>query len=160
MFKNRFDIDAVIHNVSNTYNGEKKKYNSIYIKSSSKQKFFDLVSPYIIGSMRYKLPSAYSETPQANINNKKLDFGASFVISVPKIKRFSKLYDIEVDETHNFFANNTLVHNCRRWQNIGGKIFVDAASNLTHQGGHVFTGNFLESLKNMVERAPAPPDTK
>lgn len=36
---------------------------------------------------------------------------------------------------------------CRRWQDIGGQIFVDAASNLSHQGGHVYQGNFLESLK-------------
>lgn len=31
---------------------------------------------------------------------------------------------------------------CRRWQSIGGKIFVDARSRLTHQGIKVYTGDF------------------
>lgn len=32
---------------------------------------------------------------------------------------------------------------CRRWQSIGGKIFIDLVSNLTHQGGMLYEGNFL-----------------
>lgn len=42
---------------------------------------------------------------------------------------------------------------CRRWQQISGRIFVDAASNLTHQGTHIYTGNFLESLKAWTRNA-------
>lgn len=45
---------------------------------------------------------------------------------------------------------------CRRWQGIGGQIYVDAASNLTHQGGHVYRGNFLESLKATYTREEKP----
>lgn len=43
-FKEKFDIDTTI-----------RKDNMIYIKAKSKQKFKDLVSPYIIPSMQYKL---------------------------------------------------------------------------------------------------------
>ncbi|MFA5999992.1 MAG: RNA ligase family protein [Candidatus Paceibacterota bacterium] len=32
--------------------------------------------------------------------------------SIKKIDNNSKRYDIEVEKTHNFFANNILVHNC------------------------------------------------
>lgn len=43
-FKEKFDIETTI-----------RKDNVIYIKAKSKQKFKDLVSPYIIPSMQYKL---------------------------------------------------------------------------------------------------------
>ena len=43
-FKEKFDINTTIH-----------KDNTIYIKADSKQKFKNLVSPYIIESMKYKL---------------------------------------------------------------------------------------------------------
>ena len=35
---------------------------------------------------------------------------------------------------------------CRRWQSVGGKIFVDARSRLTHQGIKVYTGDFGRAL--------------
>ena len=43
-FKEKFDINTTI-----------RKDNVIYIKADSKQKFKNLVSPYIIESMKYKL---------------------------------------------------------------------------------------------------------
>jgi hypothetical protein len=35
---------------------------------------------------------------------------------------------------------------CRRWQSIGGKVFVDARSNLAHQGLRTYTGDFSRAL--------------
>ena len=35
---------------------------------------------------------------------------------------------------------------CRRWQSIGGKVFIDAHSNLSHQGIRTYTGHFGRAL--------------
>lgn len=37
---------------------------------------------------------------------------------------------------------------CRRWQSIGGKVFVDGRSNLMHQGVRTYTGDFGHALLN------------
>jgi len=35
---------------------------------------------------------------------------------------------------------------CRRWQSIGGRVFIDARSNLSHQGTRTYTGHFGRAL--------------
>jgi len=35
---------------------------------------------------------------------------------------------------------------CRRWQSVGGQVFVDARSRLTHQGHKTYTGDFGQAL--------------
>lgn len=35
---------------------------------------------------------------------------------------------------------------CHLWQQIGGEIYVDACSNLTHQGAKIYKGSFANSL--------------
>lgn len=35
---------------------------------------------------------------------------------------------------------------CRRWQSIGGQVFIDARSNLSHQGTRTYTGHFGRAL--------------
>ena len=35
---------------------------------------------------------------------------------------------------------------CRRWQSLGGKVFIDAHSNLAHQGLRTYTGHFGRAL--------------
>ena len=56
-----------------------------------------------------------------------------------------RLFDVMTEENGRYLSEDYAF--CRRWQNIGGKIYIDAQSNLSHQGGHLYTGNFLESLK-------------
>lgn len=36
---------------------------------------------------------------------------------------------------------------CRRWRDMGGKVFIDVQANLTHQGNKLFTGNILSALE-------------
>lgn len=36
---------------------------------------------------------------------------------------------------------------CYLWEKMGGKIYIDAKSNLTHQGSKLYTGNFAESIQ-------------
>jgi hypothetical protein len=35
---------------------------------------------------------------------------------------------------------------CRRWQSVGGKVFIDARSRLSHQGLRTYTGDFGRAL--------------
>lgn len=36
---------------------------------------------------------------------------------------------------------------CRRWRDIGGKVFVDPLCKLGHLGQHMYRGNLAESLR-------------
>lgn len=42
---------------------------------------------------------------------------------------------------------------CYLWQQIGGKIYVDAKSNLSHQGSKLYQGNFAQSLAANLSNA-------
>lgn len=143
-----FGIKSSIHNKMVSYRGEQKKYYQIYLNAETRDRFFDLIAPFVHETMNYKLPDTHREIEKHRFNTEPMGYSAAWVKSTTEMPTHSsKLYDIEVEQDHNFIANGTLIHNCRRWQNIGGKIYIDAQSNLSHQGGHLYTGNFLESLK-------------
>ncbi|MBT2321702.1 hypothetical protein J7E62_04925 [Variovorax paradoxus] len=36
---------------------------------------------------------------------------------------------------------------CRRWQSVGGRVFIDARSRLSHQGLRTYTGDFARALE-------------
>jgi hypothetical protein len=71
-----------------------------------------------------------------------------------KIEKYNyRFFDVMTEPNGRYLSEDYAF--CRRWQAIQGQIFVDAASNLTHQGGHLYSGNFLESLKLRVAAAQA-----
>ena len=147
-FKDKWNISPTILTKRITYNGEMREYNYLAFGTADSIAISRLIAPYIIPEMEYKLPEEFRGGVKKQINNQPLDFAASFVKTVvtPKNQSLGLLYDIEVEKDHNFVANGTVIHNCRRWQNIGGKIWVDVRSDLTHQGGHLYRGNLLNSL--------------
>ena len=56
-----------------------------------------------------------------------------------------RFFDVMTEENGRYLSEDYAF--CRRWQNIGGKVVIDVTSNLSHQGGHLYTGNFLASLQ-------------
>lgn len=46
---------------------------------------------------------------------------------------------------------------CRLWEKLGGEVFADAKSNLSHQGETLYTGDFAESLQSAVHMAVGAP---
>lgn len=75
-----------------------------------------------------------------------------------KIKEFDyRFFDVMTEPNGRYLSEDYAFS--RRWQDIGGKIYVDAASNLTHQGGHVYTGNFLESIKTLSVKSKSASNT-
>jgi uracil-DNA glycosylase family 4 len=118
------EIEKICKVIKKKFNLEAKikkhgKYFDISFNCEERDKFFKLVAPYIIPSMQYKIPSEY----HCLYNEKIIDLPTKEISSV-KITDIKKLevlpnsytyikYDIEVEETHNFFAGKLLVSNCK-----------------------------------------------
>ena len=84
----------------------------ICLGKSGTERLAELISPYVHPSLRYKLPPAFREAPFVKINNARLDFSCRLVKYADPVFKESALYDIEVEGSHCYFANCTLVHNC------------------------------------------------
>jgi hypothetical protein len=92
-----------------------KHYQKLQFKVDDSEKFMRLVAGYMPAVMHYKLATHLRPTAAYKFNCKPLDYAARLVEKVSYMDPSwcsSRLYDIEVAETHNFVANQTLVHNC------------------------------------------------
>jgi len=56
-------------------------------------------------------------------------------ISVIKEVGYANVYDITVEDTHCFFANDILVHNCQHWASETCQIISDASANAKYRYG-------------------------
>lgn len=112
--KDKFDIAGKTHKQGGG------KYHQLWFDADNTVKLYKLIAPYVPESMHYKICPEYWLYPKKKINNKFLDFAATEVKNVVDFydKNNSKLYDIEVENTHCFFANDTLVHNCISWEKV------------------------------------------
>jgi Rnl2 family RNA ligase len=94
----------------------KRFYDYLYVvlNADSADKLFTLIKPYIPICMQYKLPEYYrSNYYIENFHSEYKQFcRPQKVLSIEKYTPFNrfKKYDITTT-THNFFANNVLVHN-------------------------------------------------
>ena len=110
MLKNKFGIDCNLR--------KDKKYWSIYITVSGTYKFLKLVTQYMPKSMRYKTLKELENEPfvleETTFNKQEMLLPVPIIkISKYKGKRnYRHTYDLEVQDNHNFFANNILTHNC------------------------------------------------
>ena len=119
--KSSFGLEAqVCRTTQKQRNGiqVKGKYERIRLRMEDSEKLFALISPFVHPSMEYKLPEKFRNWPKYTFNNEPLAYSAEQVKKVTRqaVKRGKfhggKLYDIEVEHTHNFSANNCIVHNC------------------------------------------------
>jgi len=106
--KEKFDLDAVIQ--KRQVRNQEKYYLRLNKKASLV--LFEMISSYVIPSMRYKLPAEFKNVEFKEISNQRLDYSCKEVAEVAPVARESRLYDLTVEDNHNFFADNTLVHNC------------------------------------------------
>jgi intein/homing endonuclease len=108
------------------------KYFIVKFTPDGTEKFQQIIAPYIIPEMRYKLNDEFKEIPfvlndgiikQSNMNLVKT--------KILKIENgnpyhrpsYNERFDIEVEDNHNFFANNILVHNSQQGQShVYGKV--------------------------------------
>ena len=55
-----------------------------------------------------------------------------------------RFFDVMVDDDGRYLSEDYAF--CRRWRALGGKIYVDLISKLSHQGQMLYRGNFLQKL--------------
>ena len=110
MLINRFGVDCNLRT-------EKNKYWSIFISANGTRRFLNLIKDYIPESMKYKTLVEYENLP-CLLNDIRFERKEMLIpINITNIKQYSGkkqnyIYDIEVADNHNFFANNVLTHNC------------------------------------------------
>ena len=105
----------------NTNDG--RTYYYIRISASSTEDFLEIVTPYMCKSMAYKtIPSLENMIGTKTVLYKKeqrvieipinsIQYGQHKNITIPK--KFPYVYDIEVEDNHNFIADGVVVHNCQ-----------------------------------------------
>jgi hypothetical protein len=87
----------------------------------------------------------------------KPDFMLGLEELAPKINDYHfRFYDVMTEENGRYLSEDYAF--CRRYQKIGGKVMADIQSNLTHQGTHMYQGNFFKSLmaKGIIAAPPQP----
>lgn len=68
-----------------------------------------------------------------------------------------RFFDVMVDPDSRRYLSEDYGF-CRIWEAIGGKIYADATSNLTHQGERVYTGDFAATLRHSLPHAVGAPE--
>ena len=143
MFQAKWNLNPVVDTKKVKYQGEYRSYNRLRFGTEDCKKLSSIVAKHVPVSMEYKLVEECRGGVKASINNTPLNFAASFVTSVEECKnqQLGKLYDIEVEDNHNFFASGTLIHNCQNARQIGYKIWLMPWLKTTHTGSYAFRGD-------------------
>ena len=152
MLWDKFQIKSEIKKLIKS--DSKKEYYRIFIGKEGRDKFFEAISPYVITSMRYKLPDKYKTVDYKNINSDCLDYGAEEITQIKLLDKKgweSKLYDITVENTHNFVCNGMVVHNCLVM--YSWLVAQDYFKELTDQD---VRKRLYEEQKNQIEQDMAP----
>ncbi len=104
----KFDILA-------TFYQDPKGYSRLRLNAEEAEKFFLLVAPYIPKCMHRKLPERHRTSegwlPNPEIEFKPIVTSQTIDLIERNVTIGSSKYDLET-ETHNYFANGVLVHNC------------------------------------------------
>jgi hypothetical protein len=66
---------------------------------------------------------------------------------------YYNFFDTFVDEEGRYLSEDYAF--CRLWQRIGGKVYADANSKLTHTGSYQYQGDFARMLKSRYTEQPA-----
>lgn len=91
--------------------------NGRFDKHNSAKKFFEIISPYVIPSMRYKLPDIELEEFNAELWN----LGEAEIYytnpiankgELPKYHKPKYVYCLEVEDNHNFISKSMVLSNC------------------------------------------------
>lgn len=65
---------------------------------------------------------------------------------------YYRFFDVMVDPRSNRHLPEDYAF-CHRWRNIGGKVYVDARSKLSHLGNRLYHGDFASSLRSNLNSA-------
>jgi hypothetical protein len=76
--------------------------------------------------------------------------------SVPSGALHYRFFDVMIDPESGRYLSEDYGF-CRLWEKIGGEMYVDANSNLTHAGGRLYTGDFGATLRHALPSAVGAP---
>lgn len=142
----KYNIDINIRTRKIMYKKVEKTYNYISMNNVNRDKFLKLIAPYMHQSMSYKTLRSLDNVIQSyKFDTKHLDISSSKIVDVVyKPNLSSRLYDIEVENDHNFVSNGVVVHNCQLIQDIGLKTWLCPWMKLNHVGTYVFGGSLAD----------------
>lgn len=86
--------------------------NRLRIGSKTAARVSKAIASLVPECLKYKLLEEDRDTPFVELKADNQEYAAAEVVSVDDLDISSKLYDIEVKDTHNFIANRVVVHNC------------------------------------------------
>lgn len=153
MFKKKWGFTAKLNKKTTKYKGEIREYYGLRFNTDDSKKFFELIERHVHPTMHYKLPESmrceYNTLlpMEADI----LGYSVSKVTEIVPVKRQSMLYDIEVEDTHNFVGQGAVIHNCQMWRNMGGHIYLCPWMKTKHVGTYQFTGD-LPAVAGLLGR--------
>jgi predicted ribonuclease YlaK len=144
--KDKFGVNSRIANY--------KGYNYIYIDTKSSEKIFKKINKFIHPSMDYKIPERFRTEEKYLWNNNFNKFGFTVLDSKIYLPNQEKVYDIEVEDNHNFILcsqakggqglGGPIAHNC---QNIPKKDIKTLLTRVGHGTKIVLTGD-VEQIDN------------
>ena len=70
----------------------------------------------------------------------------------PNRDLFYRFFDVMVEPQTNRYLSEDYAF-CRRWRDLGGQIYIDTQTQLTHQGTFVYEGDFATRYRINPERA-------
>jgi hypothetical protein len=121
ILKDKFNIQAKVNKDKIAKDGHQMYRIDLSVEMT--KKFLEIVTPYMCYSMKYKTLDCYKDQIQNEILSfKKKDRVIPIdIISIEEgqtknrawPKNFKIVYDLEVEDTHNFIADNIVVHNCQ-----------------------------------------------
>ena len=133
---NKFDISSRIA----SYNKRGNKYYYIYINKENSGKLQNIIKRYIHPSMDYKLGvkyrNSFDEKSYYKYNNMK-NITTKLIEKIEQNKQ-EEVYNIEVEDNHNYFVNGILTHNC---QNLSTDLFKTIISRLGDNSKMIFLGD-------------------
>lgn len=145
MFKDRFNIEVDVMSRI-----DKPELFCLKFKKEATDKLHELVAPYIHKSMAYKIQERFRHLCETKtIDNKFLDYSIKKITEVVEMpKNVSKLYDIGVKDNHNFFANNSLVHNCLHivFNHLGRGEAIGKFDNMMNIAADIAINQMIEDL--------------
>lgn len=132
-------------------NGEGRVYNLIRFRKEGSDKFFKDIVPYVHPSMSYKIPKEYHEhVGTYSWRGEFKNHSIRVVTSIDYNTSVEKVYDIEVENNHNFIVSlnkqgtgsQVVAHNC---QNFTLSELITVITRIGEYSKFVFCGDPAQS---------------
>ena len=118
----QYGITGSLHKYKNTNDGKDFGYQFVF-DANGTDALFKTIAPYILPDKKYKISQKYRDIEFIDWTNDKgkVELVERKIIGVDYENPFTKnngkkhqqAYDLEIENTHTYFANGCAVHNCR-----------------------------------------------